>query len=356
MKLHNFLYSGFEFREDEDLLKFKFRMLNATLAIVAFFTALFGLLSDLGINDIGPIHSKVDYVYSLLTVMLILFLRSSKNNYRLTANLLLFISLLSFTSALLFVPQDEFRMIWFFLLVFVAYILNGSVSGVFFTIASIAVIITAQIFSDLQLSQTAINSGVLGLIIGSLLAHIYTNKVDDYEKSLQESNTALKVLASTDGLTGIMNKRIFKQVSERYFESAQRDHMSLTLLMLDLDHFKKVNDTYGHQLGDMLLIRFVEVAQTLLRKSDILARVGGEEFAVLLFKTDSEGAFTLAEKIRSEVQNIAIEYDGQEVSVTTSIGVSQNAETDKSFDDIFARADKALYQAKAQGRNQTCLE
>lgn len=355
MRLDNFLYSGFRFGEDEDLLKFKFRMINSILVIVAFFTVLFGVLSDLGINDIGPIHSKVDYVYSFLSLMLVLFLRRSKNNYKTTANLLLVFSLITFTSALIFVPQDEFRMIWFYLLVFVAYMLNGTLSGILFTIASIAVILTANMFLELHLSQTAIMSSVLGLIIGSLLSRIYTNKITDYENSLQEKNAALGILASTDDLTGIMNRRIFKKVSERYFETVQRDNSDLTLLLLDLDHFKKVNDTYGHQVGDQLLIRFVEVIGPILRKSDILARVGGEEFAILLFKTDAEGAFTLAEKIRKEVESMTINCQGQDIYITTSIGIAQNRESDKAFDEIYARSDKALYKAKEQGRNRTCL-
>ncbi len=355
MKVHNFLYSGFRFGEDEDLLKFKFRMINSILVIVAFFTVLFGVLSDLGINDIGPIHSKVDYVYGFLSLMLVLFLRRSKNNYKTTANLLLVFSLITFTSALIFVPQDEFRMIWFYLLVFVAYMLNGTLSGILFTIASIAVILTAYMFLELHLSQTAIISSVMGLIIGSLLSRIYTNKITDYENSLQEKNAALGILASTDDLTGIMNRRIFKKISERYFETAQRDNSDLTLLLLDLDHFKKVNDTYGHQVGDQLLIRFVKVIEPVLRKSDILARVGGEEFAILLFKTDTEGAFTLAEKIRKEVESMTINCQGQDIYITTSIGIAQNKESDKSFDEIYARSDKALYKAKEQGRNCTCL-
>jgi len=355
MSLENFLYSGFVFGEDEDLLKYKFRMINSILIIVAFFAALVGLLSDLGINDIGPIHSKVNYVYSLLTIALIFFLRSSRENYTMTANLLLTVSLLSFTSCLLFVPQDEFRMIWFFLLVFVAYMLNGTASGLFFTAASIGVILITHVFIDLHLSQVAINTAVLGLIIGSFLSQTYTRKISGYEQRLQEKNADLKVLASTDDLTGIMNKRIFQEVSERYFKTAQRDSESLTLLLFDLDLFKEVNDTYGHQVGDKLLVRFVEILESFLRKSDILARVGGEEFALLLFNTDFEGAYALAEKIREEVKRHPFTFEGHEVSITTSIGATQLRASDASFDEIFARADKALYQAKADGRNKTRL-
>jgi len=355
MSLENFLYSGFVFEEDEDLLKFKFRMINSILAIVAFFAALVGLLSDLGINDIGPVHSKVNYVYSLLTIALIFFLRSSRKNYTMTANLLLTVSLLAFTSCLLFVPQDEFRMIWFFLLVFVAYMLNGTACGLFFTAASIGVILVTHFSVDLHLTQVAINSALLGLVIGSFLSQTYTRKISGYEQRLQDKNAELKVLASTDDLTGVMNKRIFQEVSKRYFKTAQRDRDSLTLLLFDLDHFKEVNDTYGHQVGDRLLVSFVGILESFLRKSDILARVGGEEFALLLFNTDFEGAYALAEKIREEVKRKPFTYEGYDISITTSIGATRIWQSDASFDEVFARADKALYQAKADGRDRTRL-
>ena len=354
MTLNNFLYSGFKFSSDEDLLQFKFKMLNSIFIIIAFFSALVGLLSDLGINDIGPIHSKVNYAYSLLTIMLIYFLRASKKNYTLTAHLLLIISLITFTSALIFVPQDEFRIIWFYLLIFVAYMINGKMSGIFYTIASITIILSANFFVELQLSQVAINSGILGLVIGSFLSHVYTNKITQYEHSLKQQNSTLSVLASTDYLTGVMNKRMFSEISERYFQTAQKDNFSLTLLLLDLDHFKKINDTYGHQVGDKLLIQFVKTIKNTLAKSDIFARIGGEEFAILLSQIDKDDAYNLAETIRKEVENISIRYKGQNIFVKTSIGITQNSPTDNSFDDIFSRSDMALYKAKKEGRNRTC--
>lgn len=354
MSLNSFLYSGFKFSTDEDLLKFKFKMLNSIFIIVAFFSALFGLLSDLGVNDIGPIHSKVNYVYSFLTIMLIFFLRSSKENYDLTAQSLLVISLLTFASALIFVPQDEFRMIWFYLLIFVAYMVSGKRSGIIYTVASVLIILLVNLFLDLQLSQEAINSGILGLLIGSFLSYVYTNKITNYEQNLKKQNSSLSLLASTDYLTGIMNRRMFNEISEHYFQTAQKNELHLTLLLLDLDHFKKVNDTYGHQAGDQLLKHFVQTLQQILNKSDIFARIGGEEFAILLSQTNSDDAYILAEKIRQKIEHDFITYYGQQIYVTTSIGISENKENDTEFENIFSRADIALYQAKREGRNRTC--
>ena len=354
MTLNSILYSGFTFDGNEDLLQFKFKMLNSIFIIVAFFSALFGILSDLGIHDIGPIHSKVNYAYSISMIVLIFFSRSSKKYYELTAHTLLITSLITFTSSLIFVPQDEFRMIWFYLLIFVAYIISGKTSGMLYTIASIVILLTTNFFVELYFSQTAIISSVLGLIVGSFLAYTYTNKITQYENNLKQQNSTLRVLASTDHLTGIINRRIFNEISKHYFETAQKDHLNLTLLLLDLDHFKNINDTYGHQVGDDLLIQFVETIKKILTKGDIFARIGGEEFAILLSQMDRNDAYALAEKIRKEVENISMKHKGQNVFVRTSIGITQNSIKDSSFDDVFSRSDMALYQAKKEGRNRTC--
>lgn len=355
MNLNNFFYSNFEFEEDETLLKFKFKMINSVLLIVAFFSLLFGLMSDLGINDIGSFHAKVDYVYSIIAVFLVIFLRFSKENYIIASHILLVSSVLTFFSALINVPQDEFRIIWFYLMIFLAYILNGSKSGVFYTAVSILIILASHLFWDLKLSHIAINSAVLGLVIGSFLSHVYTKKISDYEKTLHEKNATLEMLAFTDGLTKIMNKRTFDEVSKNYFERLQRDGQGFSLLMLDLDNFKIINDTYGHQVGDLILMQFAETIRPLVRKSDVFARIGGEEFAILLSNSEVAGAERLAEKIHEAVKNISVQCEKKSISVTTSIGITQNKKTDASFDEIVFRADNALYQAKDKGRNQTCI-
>jgi diguanylate cyclase (GGDEF)-like protein len=354
MNMNNFLHSGFTFTADENLLQFKFKMLNSIFIIVAFFSFFISLMSDFGMHDIGPIQTKVNYVYSFLTIIIIFFLRRSKKNDILSSHALLIISFINFTSILIHVPQDEFRMIWFYMLIFVAYMINGKVSGLLYTLASIAIILIADFTTDLHLSDIAIRSAILALIIGSFLSYVYANRITSYESSLKQQNSSLSVLASTDYLTGIMNRRMFNQISGHYFQTAQKDHLSLTLLLLDLDHFKKINDTYGHQTGDQLLICFVQTVKNLLRKSDIFARIGGEEFAILLSQIDKKDAYLLAEKIRQAVENIIVHYEGNNVYVRTSIGIARYNATDSSFDDIFSRSDMALYKAKKEGRNRTC--
>lgn len=354
MILQNFLYSGFGFNEEENHLKFQFKMLNSILLISAFFSALVGVLSDLKINDVGEIHTKVNYVYSLLSLVLIFLLRREKKSYRVVSHALLLSSLFTFTSDLIFVPQDEFRIVWFYLLIFVAFILAGKKSGLLYTLVSIVIIIAANTFIELHISEIGINTAILGLMIGSLLSLTYTSRISAYEKSLKELNENLKELAFTDGLTGIINRRSFDELSAHYFETAKRDKIGLSLLILDIDFFKKVNDNYGHHVGDLLLIEFVNTIKPLLRKSDNFGRIGGEEFGILLFHTDANGALALAEKIHEALKSISFECSGEYIGVTCSIGISQIKQSDRSFHELFERADKGLYRAKAEGRNRSC--
>jgi diguanylate cyclase (GGDEF)-like protein len=354
--IDNLLTSGHTFASDEMLLKFRFRMLNSIMIAVAFFAALFALLHDTGINIIGSFHASVDYLYAAVTFLLILWLRRDKANYGKAVGGLLGVSILVFTSALLFVPQDEFRIIWFYLLIFVAYIAGGIVTGWLFTLLSIADILICHSLVDLQLSDTAVTSALLGLLIGSLLARFYTRKIDDFEALLIRKNRELEAHATQDYLTGIMNRRVFLQSGQHYFDTAKRQQDAIAFLMIDIDHFKQVNDTYGHSVGDNVLMRFADTVSETLRRSDLFGRLGGEEFGVILYETDGYRAEIVAEKIRRAVATMACPDDSEKaLRITTSIGIGLMEECDTHLRDLQSRADKALYNAKNSGRNKTVL-
>ena len=352
----NILTSGHAFAPDEMLLQFRFRMLNSIMVAVALSAALFALLHDTGINIIGSVHASVDYLYAAATLLLILWLRREKGNYNKAAGLLLAVSLLVFTSALLFVPQDEFRLIWFYLLVFVAYVTGGIVTGWLFTLLSIADILLCRSLVDIQLSDTAVTSALIGLLIGSLLARFHTRKIDDFASLLIRKNKELEVHAAQDYLTGIMNRRVFLQSGQHYFDTARRQGDAIAFLMIDIDHFKQINDTYGHSVGDNVLMRFADTVAKTLRSSDLFGRLGGEEFGVILYETDGYRAEIVAEKIRTAVAAIACPNDGEKrIGVTASIGIGLLNERDTHLRDLQSRADKALYSAKNSGRNKTVL-
>lgn len=175
-------------------------------------------------------------------------------------------------------------------------------------------------------------------------------------KELEEKSKKLEDLAHRDGLTGVYNHRYFQNFLDAEINRAQRAGSSFGLIMMDIDHFKYFNDTYGHQAGDFVLREMTSIIQEQLRSYDLLARYGGEEFVVVLPETEEAEAFLVAEKIRIAVAGAQVECVDTKYSVTVSVGVSA---TSPSTNDSFSKstfieeADKALYNAKKSGRNCT---
>jgi len=171
---------------------------------------------------------------------------------------------------------------------------------------------------------------------------------------LAQANSKLLTLAHTDPLTGLSNRRLFDLTAEREVARARRQRESICVLMLDVDHFKRVNDQHGHDAGDRVLRALAGTAQQMLRETDLLARFGGEEFVALLPNTALESARTVAERLRVKLGELRIP-NGQQapIQITVSIGVAQLGHFD--LDDALKDADRALYLAKNSGRNQVQL-
>lgn len=167
------------------------------------------------------------------------------------------------------------------------------------------------------------------------------------EHLVQERTQELQRLANFDALTGIYNRRKFQELLENEIERAQRYHQPLSLVLLDIDHFKKINDEYGHSEGDRVLVSIAEILRNNLRQSDIYARWGGEEFIVLMSHTDLPTAQQVAEKLRQLLG--AVNYGNNQL-VSASFGVS-SLQADEQSGLLTKRADDALYDAKHSGRN-----
>jgi diguanylate cyclase (GGDEF)-like protein/PAS domain S-box-containing protein len=157
--------------------------------------------------------------------------------------------------------------------------------------------------------------------------------------------------AREDFLTGVSNLRTFYKLADQEFSRFQRTGEAFSLLVLDLDHFKAINDTLGHEAGDDALRKFVQAVRTHLREQDVFARTGGDEFRLLLPGTPQSGAISLAERIREEVNRVNLRAPSGSIALSMSAGLCESRPGDHSIDDIVRRADAALYQAKAAGRN-----
>jgi len=169
---------------------------------------------------------------------------------------------------------------------------------------------------------------------------------------------ALCDLSSKDALTGLVNRRSFEMALAREVDRVARSGESALLLMLDIDHFKAVNDSYGHAAGDQVIRAVAEALNQVVRPMDTVARVGGEEFAIVLPKCGAGFGATVAERLRERVSELRIEVaSGQTLAVTVSLGGAFAPEWVRSSSLLWMeRADRQLYRAKAEGRNRTCLE
>ncbi len=166
----------------------------------------------------------------------------------------------------------------------------------------------------------------------------------------------LENAAHTDALTKIFNKRYLLEALEAEFKRAKALHTDFSVLFFDLDHFKKVNDTYGHEAGDYVLREFAAlVRSSYLRPKDVFARYGGEEFVILMGNTNAKVAAEMAEKIRCSIETHAFVFDGKRLSVTTSLGVAEMRSDIESAKTLLSMADKALYEAKGSGRNRVVV-
>ena len=225
--------------------------------------------------------------------------------------------------------------------------------GKFATLANVGLVAACTIFLG---SQSLAELATLGFIAGFaaqlapvlLVAYITTMFSADIRYGLQHA----KLLAETDELTGLFNTRGFAIAANRLFGQAQRYGRPASILMIDCDNLKTVNDTHGHDAGSRLLRQVANAVQVELRATDVPARYGGDEFIVLLPETPAKGAADVAERIRLAIGSRPLNINGENVVASVSIGFASYPQDGRTLDALAARADRALYQAKQEGRNK----
>ena len=180
-------------------------------------------------------------------------------------------------------------------------------------------------------------------------------ELTELSSKLKKVNKQLEKMASLDGLTSLANRRLFDQTLKKEFQRARRNQNKISLIMADIDNFKKYNGSYGHQAGDECLKKVADVIESFARRpADLAARYGGEEFAVILPDTDREGAAKIAEEIRKKAKSLKIEHKSSDISkyVTLSLGIHTEIPENDNIHHLVEEADKALYRAKESGRDQ----
>ena len=170
---------------------------------------------------------------------------------------------------------------------------------------------------------------------------------------LARSHDQIQQMAITDPLTGIANRRAFQRAFSAMYERAKRRSTSFSLIICDIDLFKRINDTYGHSFGDQVIQYIATLLDDVVRTGDLAARIGGEEFTVLLEDTGLTGAYDVAERLRKKVESAPLYFEGVAVPVTISLGVAAFPQDTDNHETLFNYADQALYRAKEGGRNRS---
>lgn len=207
-----------------------------------------------------------------------------------------------------------------------------------------------------QTEEKVVREIIRALVVNLLICAVITTVVLLLTNMLVSGyRNRIEKLATTDKLTGLYNRHAFDIILGQAFKETRRSGAEFSIILFDVDHFKQVNDAYGHLAGDEVLQNIASAARRHIRSSDILCRWGGEEFIALLKDCALQNAFEIAENVRKKIQDAATEYKGQKISVTISSGVVQYRASEEE-DDLLIRVDNALYDAKINGRNMTKKE
>ena len=232
---------------------------------------------------------------------------------------------------------------------------------------SVAVITAVAAIASLAVTMVAVTAlvsqgfpvnvelaAILSVCVATAVAPPIAWYLVDMLLRLSAVEQEMRSLASYDSLTGLLSRHAFFDSAGNYVPLAKREQKPFAVMIVDLDHFKSINDRYGHPAGDAVLRLFADIINSVARRSDIIGRLGGEEFAIVLPSTTTAEALEFSERLHGAIHKAVLKYKGAAIKYTASIGLTEfDTDSEDGIDELLARADLALYQAKQDGRNRT---
>lgn len=320
------------------------------LALICFGGTYFGALNAFIVHNY-PL-SIIDFTATVISLALLYLLVKNKIKHQIeyVIRVYLFVFYAAILLTLSFIDGAYITLyIWVFLVPPLSYLLLGREWGSVYTL--VFILIELAIFhhnfkESSSLDIVAILSDVgFCLMVVWILTHMY-------EKAHTQAQKKLIKLASEDFLTGLLNRSVLKQVYVRDLELSVKNKQPLSFVVFDIDWFKKINDTYGHDAGDKALLSVAKSITASSRPTDSIFRLGGEEFCMCLPKTSVKEASVIAEQVRARVESSCFEFEDKNICITVSAGIASADKLEQEFNETFKVADKFLYQAKHSGRNQ----
>ena len=346
------LFGRVSFPEREEDQEFRYKLLIVLLASGAFVTGLFILGTLSSVNPIAAAHQKSMVFFTTTSAALWLWLRGAPQRFVPVAWLYELLALWEAVSSLIYVSEDELRLLWLFTNVPGVFILLGRRTGWLITLATMVGLAWGNAHLDRHYSPNAMATALVSLFYLGIFFHTYVGRTSSYFNRMREYNARLQDMASHDSLTQVFNARAYYAACEHHIAQSQRSNQPFSVLFIDLDHFKLINDTHGHAAGDEVLRVVARTLQDRLRRSDLLGRIGGEEFSVFLPDTPLNGALELAETLRLAIQQSQPDLGHTTLTITASIGVATRNQDTQTMQRIQQHADLAMYEAKKAGRNR----
>lgn len=350
--LSRWLFGQVTFAQSEEYQAFRYKFLLVLMMSGALFTAMFVAGELAKVNRIETPHMLSMQLFTAAALLLWAVLRGRKHLFKPVAWAYEIVCLMEYTSALWLVPADELRLMWFFVNIPGVFILLGARAGWLITVLTVIWLMISNSVMPVPYSPNAMATAIAAMLNLGVFFHVYSVRSFSYFVRMRDYNRQLEQLASRDMLTGVLNARAYYANCEQGIQVATRAGQPYAVLFVDLDHFKSVNDTYGHAAGDAVLKAVAGCLGTSIRKSDALGRIGGEEFSVFLPNTSRSGALQLAESVRRAVEDLYPSIGDQTLRVTASIGVAACEAGGESMQTIQQKADQAMYVAKSLGRNR----
>lgn len=369
--IRNFLYSGRTFLKSEEDLKYKFVFVNNIALLTILITFLIGFIRY---QQNNVVMATVDLSFSFFGILLLYLLRKRPDMIERISCVLLLLGYILFTVLFLFSDHNT-RLETYFLLIASAFFIKGLRIGFYWLLAVVATVSIIHFggMIETNYSNFSIFSFFIYLIALLSIFNLYekikiaqaqslltlnadlenlvkqrTEELEISNNELTKEKSVLQQLSSRDPLTGLFNRSKLEEAFEYEQKQSNRYETDLSIIMMDIDDFKSVNDNYGHNIGDMFLKEIAEILKASFRDVDTVGRWGGEEFLILLPKTDLEDSKKIAEKVRKVIERYQFSKIGHK---TASFGVATHSDNEYLFN-LLNRADKALYMAKENGRNR----